>query len=303
MRPCLVHHVDLAFTTVKPGLITAAIRWILKQTKRLRNRSRKEAKTAGDTNHSSTNTSTLSLEQQHALAIDTFTPLIRSANILWLACVMSLPLDLLLFELGSLGFSSQSLVPYAYPLLVFCAVYAYIFSFRNSILTKSQQVATLLNDKKQLKQYLFGIAVGLLLILYLAELYLQSREMISVVLIQIVVYGSTIVTILRKNRSKALESATEQARILLKRDFYLASIMPIVAARFVSLLGILCTLANSHNFPLAYGIAYATASALLLYELEPSEAHFYIPCKRCALKLPIPLFQLPQCPRCVDKSP
>lgn len=93
---------------------------------------------------------------------------------------------------------------------------------------------------------------------------------------------------LKEDRSLWIEEADVKV-------FWL-SVIPILAARLVSVSGGLLVIAD--NGPLLLFLAYVLSSAFLLLNLQPQPEHFTVFCKRCGSRMSRVLKAEGVCPRC-----
>ncbi|MCB9029935.1 MAG: hypothetical protein H6619_02710 [Deltaproteobacteria bacterium] len=234
---------------------------------------------------------------------------IRAATHIWNYLFLSLPLDVALFYLlknyFDVTFINAKGCEYIFiMLLIVAGIFA---SFKNYTLTYlmlknlQRKFINIKNSKYYLPAALL-LAMLPILHLFVQALSLKNLGMIllGVIVVSTGMYGNY--KQVKQDQKKHLNQNSDKVNWLeqINREIYIISLIPIVASRLISLIGVAIVLSTQSNS--AQYAVYLTTAILLLYYFRPRTELYVMHCKRCSVWTSIALYYEGFCPVCMREE-
>jgi hypothetical protein len=221
---------------------------------------------------------------------------------IWGWLVLSLPLDLLLLIPEFKPLAELPWLAAFTPIIWLCAALAFSFWLREPLIdlvfAADTNRAKLLELTKR-HSWIIPILVALMVFAEVASKTggLNVFSSIAALLITIAAWRS-VKESLTKLRNKALEHKTDVVAWIeeANRKVFLASVIPMAAARLISPFGMFKALGEGYSLPAL--CLWPVASFVLLLAMHPVLEHFMISCKRCGQRTSRVLKAKGFCPWC-----
>ena len=244
--------------------------------------------------------SQLSETEKHFIALETAEGFFKLSTRIWNIALVSIPFDYLLIAYAEHIRLPDLVIEYIFPLFLFVSGLAIAFSFREYVTSIFQASYAHIQKRPYIKILCIIGIITITAASLIVELFLYSSTTVFSSLIQIFIYGAVVYSLFagtNKNTNSAQQYVT-----LIKRDLFVATILPLLAARLILPLGIVTLEITNKYSGYTSVIALYALTLLTLFELTPNLCHFITRCRRCSIILPLRLLEKPVCLRCAENS-
>lgn len=243
----------------------------------------------------------LSESEKHSIALETAEEFFKLSTRIWNIALVSIPFDFLLIAYAEHIRLPELVIDYVFPLFLFVSGLAIAFSFREFVTSIFQASYAQIQKRPYIKIVCIIGIVAITAASLVVELFLYSSTTVFSSLVQILIYGAAFYSLVAGTNKKT--NSIQQYVTLIKRDLFVATILPLFAARLILPLGIITLeITNKHS---GYGslLALSALTLFTLFELAPDLSHFITRCRRCSIILPLRLLEKPVCLHCTKDQP
>lgn len=223
----------------------------------------------------------------------------KQAEVIWSLALVTLPLDLLILQLDLKLLEFLGSLPAFYPITVLCLGLSTLYLFKQPLIALINQFRQDFKSSVAGDQLLLLAMVVFLIVGMIIELIMSSKGGIISMSIQILIYGTALVSVLR---NKKAFSDLDTFQIKLRRDYFLVNSLPILTTRLIAPFTIIYMTPLAGADALIYAIIILGLVLFGLLSFRPEIGYFRTTCRHCTVTIPARLFSEPLCSSCAKRA-